>query len=151
MKRTLLFVLALVAVGCAEESMTAEVQSTSARVTTLEQRLENAERGLATAERRLATLESASATQPQTRSQPEATSEKWKDLSLWNQLRPAMIEARVKSILGEPTEVSLGSGEMVFIYHDDDGRNDPCRGLVYFQTYTSPNNVRATIRPRDCD
>jgi len=149
MKKALLFALALVAAGCAEESMTAEVQSTSARVTTLEQRLENAERGLATAERRLATLESASATQPQTRSQPEATSEKWKDLSLWNQLRPGMTEAQVKSILGEPTEVFLNPGNMGFGYGESSGR---CRnGAVWFSTIRGTNTLRNTARPRDCN
>jgi hypothetical protein len=150
MKKTLLFVLALIAAGCADESMTAEVQSTSARVTTLEQRLENAERGLATAERRLATLESASATQPQTRSQPEATSEKWKDLSLWNQLRPGMTEARVKSILGEPNEVLLNSGSMGFSYYEGD-RRTRCWGIVWFSTIRSTNTLRDTNRPRDCN
>jgi hypothetical protein len=145
MKKALLFALALIAVGCAEESMTAEVQSTSARVTTLEQGLENAERRLATAERRLATLESASATQPQTRSQPAATSEKWKDLSLWNQLRPGMLEAQVKSILGEPTEVFLNRGNMGFSYEDS-----RCRGIVWFST-TGVSTLRNTDRPRDCN
>ena len=87
MKKALLFALALVAAGCAEESMTAEVQSTSARVTTLEQRLENAERGLATAERRLATLESASArdyAEPNRRSISSAAANSWSNDSTTN-------------------------------------------------------------------
>jgi hypothetical protein len=126
--------------GCSDESMTAEVQSTSARVTTLEQRLESAER-------RLAILESARTTRPQTRSQPAATSAKWMDLSLWNQLRPGMTEARVKSILGEPTEVFLNPGSMGFAY----GESHPCRGLVLFDTYTRTDTLRETSRPSDCN